>query len=259
MIFIQNRNGTQRLYYDEWKKTGPSKKLAKKYLKQPSVLSRLHPYQFIKPSDVVLQCGAHDGLIDVGISQPIIMSVLAKKVIVIEADKNNINALKKHIEQNNISNISIIESVVWNEEGDVSFALAPEGTQGNAIAKFKSGKVIKLRASTIDRLLNRTAVNFACLTVNGAEKEAIDGAKQCFKSADIAIPLLSKGAWLFPRRARLLRNLVESGYNIAIADSNPRPWANMFYFAIATRKDADYLNRMGFRKAVGEDMKKLGL
>lgn len=174
-----------------------SKKARRYFSKKLPLLYKLGTYtqlrSFAKPGDTVIQSGAdmgwkHNSL---GGSNAIKFSKIVGKngkVIAIEPDERNIKKLKKYIEENNIKNIIPVEKALWNIKTKMQFNLgnrANDSLLNEYLNKdeidyethYKDEQIVE--ADTIDNILrdfNICSIAHICLTVNGAEFEALKGA-----------------------------------------------------------------------------------
>jgi len=213
----------------------------------------LHPYQFINKDYTVIACGCHNGKIYIGTSQPLILSTLAKKVIVLEPDPVNINELENYINKHNIKNIEIVPKAIWYKEEDIEFTVCKK-TESNQIGKLQwnpsGGKQIKVQATTLDKIyFEYGQIDFVNLTINGTEKEALMGAQEMLKTnTEISIAMIATKHCMFKMRMEAINILKENNYNIGWADSPPRAWRKKeFLFAVGT-KDINKLNKLNFIK-----------
>lgn len=141
---------------------------------------------FAKPGDTVIQAG-----VDFGVKRDLSNAILLSKrvgekgkVLAIEPDPRNTALLKDYITEKNINNIVVIEKAVWNEKGKMTFKWGEE-TWWSRLESLDSpnsgGRFVnstEVDADTIDNILDENeigGVSQVCLSVNGAEIEALAG------------------------------------------------------------------------------------
>ena len=263
-MFYQARNDLQNKYYETWRLAGQKGNVLKTltgstplgnhyedcYLRMTDIHRHLHPYQFISKEDIVIACGCHDGKVQIGTSQPLILSTLAKKVIVLEPDPVNINVLKNYILKHSIDNIEIVPKAVWHTETTVVFTVCKR-TESNQIGKVGSrGKQIEVPTTTLDLLATEYGdIDFVNLTINGTEFEALLGAQDMLKNnTNISIAMITKRHPMFKSRMKAIDLLENNGYYIGCADGPPRAWnVKDFYFSVGT-KDKELLKKLSFKE-----------
>ncbi len=281
MFYFQERNRITEIYYKFWKIAGRKARIINfnheekdHYLAcyiLPCELHRnLHPFQFLREGDKVIQIGFHDQYVSNGISHPLIISGLIKDaghIYLIDPDETNIKAMTRYKDINGVSNLSVIQTGVWKEKGVQDFVLFDDFTSSNTIApvfnSFKDGaakrwgkqriseksRIVSINVETLDNLiLNRmdnVKIDFLNITVNGAEAEILQGALKTIKvSPDIkiAFPLAN----MKPFGIDILQSL---GFIVALSDTPHRPWeTEQFLYGCAMQKNPEYLLERGFRK-----------
>lgn len=265
-MFYQAPTEIQKIYFNIWREAGRTNKallpLIKKrtknhyfdhYLGLSYIYKNLHPYQFISKEDTILVCGCHNEKINLGVSQPLIFSALAKHVIILEPDPINTKTLNEYIKDYQIKNITVIEKAIWEEELDeIEFISHKNATATNRIGNYKNkqGERIKVATTTIDNLKEAYEnIKFVHLTINGVEKEVIKAAKKTLKTDTIiSVAMINKNHHMFSDRIKALDILKKNGYYIGWGNGQPAAWLkNKFYFAVGT-KDKEKLISLGFKK-----------
>ena len=118
------------------------------------------------------------------------------KVIIIEADKDNVAKLESAMARLNLRNVEIIPCAAWSEKRELVFYLSDirngdhklpvEGVLVDNDFTNEYSKV-KVEADTVDSLLEKVGINFInyiSITVNGAELEVLKGMKNLIKSSN---------------------------------------------------------------------------
>ena len=142
----------------------------------------------IKSGDTVLELGAFRGFGTIKLSQLVGNN---GKVISVESSKPNFEILKKNIDVNKISNVSIINKGIWNKKG--MSLLYKEENQRTSLVKDllkKSKNEIEIEVDTVDNILLENKIkkpDFITLEINAAEIEALQGMKNTLSEKGIRI------------------------------------------------------------------------
>lgn len=139
-------------------------------------------YFSINKGDVVIDIGAHVGFFSVYASKKVGKTGM---VISIEPSEQNLRFLKKNIEVNNLKNITVIESSVWNKTGIRTLYSMGEGWENPTLVPNKNYKdfdMIDVKVIKLDDLIsNLSKVDFIKMDIEGAELEALKGADEMLK------------------------------------------------------------------------------
>jgi FkbM family methyltransferase len=171
-----------------------------------------------KPGETVLDLGAYMGYGTVRMAK----ALGGGRVVAVEADPENLRLLRRNIECNRLSNVSVVPKAVWDREDVLSFhkserqanSLVPEGI-------ISSRSTVSVETTTVDKILSDlgiSEVNILSVTLNGAEVEAIKGMKKLLvNSKSIRISL---AGW-YKRNGILICEMVEPtllqwGFNVAV-------------------------------------------
>lgn len=102
-------------------------------------------------------------------------------ILAVEPDKKTFKKLKKYAEQAQLENIQLVNAGAWNEVGEMTFA----GKAGrnsvltpvmNTVSHDK--KTVSIPVETVDHLLDGAPCTMLKLDVEGAEYQALQGARQ---------------------------------------------------------------------------------
>jgi len=97
------------------------------------------------------------------------------KIYAFEPEKENYEQCLELCKRKNLQRIEILNKGLWSEATTLSFA-ANLG-QGSKIAEDTQGDVVKIETASIDEVVGEETVSFIKLDIEGAELEALKGAK----------------------------------------------------------------------------------
>ena len=139
-----------------------------------------------KQEDIIIDCGSYIGFGALSLSP-----FLKKgKIFAVEASKNCYDILIKNVESNEIKNINYLKSAIWSDN-KTKMSLTTGGAQANSLIKnfitdhSKTTNEELIKCTTIDSLVkneNLEKINMISLTLNGAEVEALLGAKNTLEN-----------------------------------------------------------------------------
>ena len=135
----------------------------------------------IQKGDTVIDAGANNGVFT------IIASTLVGpegKVISIEPDPENVNALKKNVELNELKNVEIIERGLYKESGR-KIKFVQNGAMSRTVTdKNANPDYIEVETVTLDDIVNQRAIRRSILKmdIEGAEKFALLSAESTMKT-----------------------------------------------------------------------------
>lgn len=106
------------------------------------------------------------------------------RIIAIEADPDNQRLFDQNMNENRVSNVTLIRCALWETVGTMSLNQA--GRQANSVVDqiVQGGSSLAVQTDTIDSVVNETGlkkVSLVSLTINGAELEAIRGMHRTLK------------------------------------------------------------------------------
>lgn len=176
----------------------------------------------VKKGDTVVELGAFRGFGTIKLSQ-----LVGKegKVIAVEASEHNYDILKKNIEENNISNVSIINRGIWSTKGQLTFY--KEKNQRNSLVKgllHKSQNENEIEVDTVDNILAEQKIekpDFITMEINAAEVEALRGMKNTLSKKGIR--LISAGWYDYngkPAWTIMKKLLEEYGFSVYVGKQN---------------------------------------
>ena len=101
------------------------------------------------------------------------------KVICIEAEKKNIELLKRNVRLSRLKNITVIGKGAYSKKDNMTFYLDNVGTGGHSLIKNNDGKKNIIEVDTIDNImkeLNILKADVMKIDVEGVEIEVLKGA-----------------------------------------------------------------------------------
>jgi FkbM family methyltransferase len=131
----------------------------------------------VRAGDTVLDCGAGVGLFT---KQALLRG--AKTVIAIEPAPENLECLGRNLEREIAAGqVIVYPKGVWDKDDLLEFGGSEGDSTKGTLALHPDGRLIKVPVTTIDRLvqeLGLARVNFIKMDIEGAEKQALSGARQ---------------------------------------------------------------------------------
>lgn len=293
LVYDRPRTRVQSFYYDYMQRHGRGARLFNEaheicsdyeanYLMPVGILRELQPFQFIRPGDVSVMVGIHDGFIDLGLSAAFTASAVAGpegRTCVIDCDPRNVHAVERYSEQNGLTNVESVHRGVWDQPGEREFLFFEDFSSSNTIMPVadknmdswekrwgqerleKKSRKVLVDVDTLDSIVEERGltnkVNFLNLTLNGAELNAAMGAREIIDSQS----LRAIGFPLRPNTFPLVEMLAEKGFNITVSDASTKAWdPEPFIYACAVSISESDLFAQGFHHAetVLDDSARLG-
>jgi FkbM family methyltransferase len=162
----------------------------------------------IQPGSVVYDIGANVGI------YTLLSSVLCGdtgKVFAFEPDPHNIEYLWKHVQLNQLNNISIIEYAISNKSGNLSF----ESTSDHCTSHLSDNGKLKVKAITLDQFVSdntNSPPDYIKIDVEGAENLVLEGGHKTLRQHKPKIFLATHGYEIDQICRQQLKDL---GYNIS--------------------------------------------
>jgi FkbM family methyltransferase len=134
----------------------------------------------VRPGDIVIDCGAN-----IGSFTRRALTRGAARVITVEPTPELVESLRRTFAGDD--RVTIVPKGVWDQAGEMSLGVVPGVSEGNSFVlhpELTNGPVVPL--ITIDALvaeLHLAKVDFIKLDVEGAERNALKGAKQTLLSS----------------------------------------------------------------------------
>lgn len=151
------------------------------------------PYRFLQADDTVVQVGCARDILHAGRSRAIYFARMVPqgRVILIEADAANCQAVRDVVQRHRLQNIQVVECGAWHESTRLAFLSSPNHPAANLLvdAKDVSAELMQKRkyqqhlidVDTIDNILVRLGVaNVALVSItsNGAELQILQGMRE---------------------------------------------------------------------------------
>jgi len=140
--------------------------------------------EFVLKEGVAIDVGANLGMLSIPLAK---MLGDKGKVISIEAEKKNIEFLRKNVRINNLKNVFVIGKGAYSKKGKINLNLDEYGIGGHSIQKTKGsefGKKQLIDVDTIDNILKELKikkVDLVKIDIEGGEIDALKGAKKTLK------------------------------------------------------------------------------
>ena len=150
-------------------------------------------YYPLQRGDTVIDAGANIGLFTIKAGKEVGPE---GRVIAIEPDETHLNFLRRNIEANRLTNIEIVPKGVWSEKIERNLYLYDNTGHHSLYSNEEFPKgckqtgTVKLELDTIDNIsgeLGCKKVDFIKMDIEGAELEALAGAKEALSSNDVKL------------------------------------------------------------------------
>ena len=166
---------------------------------RPELFAALRP----KADDVIVDCGSFLGFGELRLAP----EMPDGHIYAVEADSECHALLERNLAYNKIGNVTALHRAVWNEETELE--LETGFAQANTLIReiHKGQSTQKVRTVTIDQIIDAfglAKVDMLSLTLNGAEVEALAGAR---RTLDELRPRIRLAGW-YARNGRPVHELV---------------------------------------------------
>ena len=99
-----------------------------------------------------------------------------KKIYAFEPDKYNYIRLQKSFEAEPVAGIEFVNKGLWKDKDVLCFSM--NGDQGSRIVEDENANVLTIETESIDNVVGDEKITFIKMDVEGAELEALEGAKE---------------------------------------------------------------------------------
>jgi FkbM family methyltransferase len=189
------------IWSEEWYAENPVAPFSASWMKQN-----------LREGDLVVDCGAHNGIISL-IASGFVGNT--GKVIAIEALPHNAKVIAKNLELNNIRNVELLNVIGSSEPGELyvehqSFGLL---FNSNGIVRDTPVKgATPVACTTLDAILNGRTARYIKIDVEGHEIEVLKGAREALRSAPCLDIEVHTMMWDDPaKKVQELFDLIEIG------------------------------------------------
>lgn len=145
-------------------------------LTEQSIYFDLEPKYYQGLTGIFIDGGCFDGL---NAKTYLEMTKDISKAICFEPDRRNISKIQDNLKNNN-NRYSIVDKALWSEEGVLG--ILEQGNVASSVFKLETNRVsddiTMVKATTIDATVQEQVVSMIKLDIEGAELEALKGAKQ---------------------------------------------------------------------------------
>lgn len=132
--------------------------------------------RLMKPGDIALDVGAHEGYVALWLSK-----LVGGEVFAVEPNPENLMFLRNNIKLNPETNIKVIEKAVSDEKGRTDFYCSPDAGANGSLIPFSyfSENRIEVEVDTLDSLFgNLERLDFLKVDTEGNELKVLMGARQ---------------------------------------------------------------------------------
>lgn len=280
MYFIFKLSELQRAYYRFKQKKNPESKTlpilnedSYDYLNRYALLnglySKLFPYNYVNQGDHVVQVSCDHTRIPRETAQAFIFSsVTGEKgyVTIIEASPINVEFINKYIDEQNINNVNLIHSAIYDQQTTITFGHCINSPGSSRILRNERHfqyifdrlgghwNKFEIPANTLDNLID-SKVDFLNITINSFEYCALKGAEKLMNQNPrmlISFPWMqySKDTGLRTNKnnpiTKAVDLLTQGGYNIIFADARQQTFDDRpFITGLALKKSTSELKEAG--------------
>ena len=135
-------------------------------------------YFWVEKDEIVLDVGAYIGSFTIAVASK------AKKVLAIEPDPKNYACLQANVSK--FANVQTVRKGVWDSKKELKMYLDSQYPVAHSVVIPPGNKFIEIEVDTLDNItseLGFNKVDFIKMNIEGAELEALQGAKQVLRSA----------------------------------------------------------------------------
>jgi len=130
----------------------------------------------VEKDDIVIDVGAHVGIFTVKAARAVGQGGL---VIAIEPAPDNVELLRENVRINNLTNVVIVEEAVGDNKGEGKLYLSSKSYKHSTV--MAATRYTEVKMDTLDNIisgLNLAKVNFIKIDIEGAELQALAGARR---------------------------------------------------------------------------------
>ncbi|MGE4589577.1 MAG: FkbM family methyltransferase [Acidaminococcaceae bacterium] len=96
-----------------------------------------------------------------------------QEIIALEPDNKNFKKLQRYVEETGLERITLVNKGVWSEEGILGFTAS-----GGRQSSLQSEGKVEVLVDSVDHIMQGRQVTYMKLDVEGAEFEALNGARE---------------------------------------------------------------------------------
>jgi FkbM family methyltransferase len=180
----------------------------------------------VRPGDIVLDCGAN-----VGTFTKKALSRGAALVVAIEPAPQTLNALRRNLEADaQAGRVIVYPKGVWDRDAELEMTVNQVNQGANSLILGPRGPVwskVRVPLTTIDSIvaeLRLPHVDFIKMDIEGAEKQALTGARETIRRFHPRMSISSEHLRDDPTAIPALVNSIEPGYRYQGCDCVPEGW-----------------------------------
>lgn len=239
------------------------------YLYPLKIVRDFIPFALVRPASKIFHVGFDRIYFNKGISHPLIEAALAGErgtVRCIDPDQRNVDALNGFAKQHGITQLKAHHGAAWNQEEELEFAfdkdwsplsgsLAIEGQRERASRSHVKTVLGKPVDDIMPDIFGDRELDFLSLTVNGAEPQVLEGAKQTVsQNQQLCIGMaLAFGHFSFEIRKEVCNKFISEGWAVIVSNAPHDPWKpDIFLWCCMVRKTEEWVETFGASRVTWE-------
>jgi FkbM family methyltransferase len=170
------------------------------------------------PGETVLECGPFLGYFAMRAAEQVGRQ---GRIVAVEAHPENFLLLKKNIEENQLTQVTVKNCAIWNSQTEVQFHREDKQLGSVCPDVISARTAVAVRGETIDNIVDQyrlPKVDLVRIQINGAEYEALEGMAQTLKQRP-RLAVTSKYLKASPSREPMETRLRSMGYHVERQES----------------------------------------
>lgn len=145
----------------------------------------------VQKGDIVVDAGACFGMNTLKFSKA---AGKEGKVVSIEPNESNLIDIRRIIRLHRLKNVVVIPKALWNKKSEMKFYCHSSPGSHSLVDKRNVKEIVEIRVDTMDDILKDLKidkVDFIKMDIEGAEIEALEGAKETLRNNDVKLAIAS--------------------------------------------------------------------